>query len=400
MAETLSPTAHLTDVQNAAQWAEQNYPKSRLNIWDEASGSLELHVHVDEYPLASINFVFHDFKPTVMYIFLFLSSKAICMSWKAAPPIFQPLITGPKASVSTAPFRSKAKSSRAVLALPKIAEIYRNIRDRCFPVVNIEDMHTYSGYDEAKRFSINTCDATELVTDYASAQAVEKKLEATQYFNGVIARFGTLEVTKYWDFERRDKSPFGQDWYEQGFKEIRLHLAIARPGSRMKQLTWEEKVLRIEVSVYGKPNQKEAAKRSGWGSYYYQSKKSVYNAKTAPMTWPGPVLLAASLDPEVRARASELCAEAYARFIKALLPAPPEIEDMHTLSGYDEALIARFEKTVDDSEPFSMWNNTDKYVPVASEEDKELLYGVDESVTPFLEVGEILESLTRTHREA
>jgi hypothetical protein len=84
----------------------------------------------------------------------------------------------------------------------------------------------------------------------------------------------------------------------------------------------------------------------------------------------------------------------YREMLDIIFETPVEPEEMHTVTGYDEALIVRLEKTASDSEPFSMWQNTDKYVPVASEEDRELLYGIEESaVEPFLAVGRLLEAL-------
>jgi hypothetical protein len=85
----------------------------------------------------------------------------------------------------------------------------------------------------------------------------------------------------------------------------------------------------------------------------------------------------------------------YQEMLDIIFETPIEPEEMHTLTGYDEALIGRLEKTVSDSEPFSMWQNTDKYVPVASEEDRELLYGIEEgAVEAFLAIGKLMEGVT------
>ena len=207
-----------------------------------------------------------------------------------------------------------------------------------------EKLHTdISGYDEARapKRPGSTIDVNEFLTDYETAKLIEDRLKAQGYFDHPIARYASLDVSKRWDFERRDKSVFGQDWWEQGFKEVSLHLEIEQAGSRMKRIDYHGKVLRIEVMVYGKASPKELAKR-GEGNYfpehYYHRKKAVFDGKAIPENWPGPALLAASLDPEVRARVNELCAEAYAKFIEALVPSIGH-EELHTdIEGYDEAI--------------------------------------------------------------
>jgi hypothetical protein len=216
-----------------------------------------------------------------------------------------------------------------------------------FRSLEAEDLRLLNGYDEARRGTPRATlsdDINELVKDYDSAKAIKGQLDALNYFGSVIARYGSIEAWKNFDFEKRDKSVFGQDWFEQGFKEISLYFVIESSRGKIKSLEFSDKILRIRIMVYGKSG---VSKAENLPSYYWHEKKSYFPAKAIPVSWPGPSLLAASLDPEVRKRASELVGEAYGKFLSGLLPPAPDIETMHTISGWDEARTALPRTTVD-----------------------------------------------------
>src|ERR1700746_1442765 len=69
-------------------------------------------------------------------------------------------------------------------------------------------------FDEARapKRPGETEDISTLIPDYEAAKAIETRLKTGGYFGpyNVIARWGALKVSKYWDFERRDKSAFGR----------------------------------------------------------------------------------------------------------------------------------------------------------------------------------------------
>ena len=242
----------------------------------------------------------------------------------------------------------KGDEKNGAVLLPRMEEDF-------FRSLEAEDLRLLNGYDEArapKRPGATLDDVNEIIKDYNTALDVEIRLKALNYFNWVIARHGTIEARKKFDYEKRDKSVFGQDWWEQGFKEIDLDLSIENSGSRGSR-AYTDKVLRIGIMVYGKASPKELAKR-GEGNYfsthYYHRKKSVFDGKAIPLTWPGPVLLPSSLDPEVRKKASEICAEAYKKFLHGLVPPAPDVEDMHTMRGYDEGKFFTTEELVAEAE--------------------------------------------------
>jgi hypothetical protein len=358
------------------------------------------------------------------------------------------------------------------------------------PPPEMEDMHIMSGYDEAKKKTPpGTFDGTEILRDNEKIKETDDRLTSSNAFDRAFTRpapgwrpgmkpnealWGEITATKTYTDPEKEKT----------FLSARLYMRISRRASVVP-------VLHIETDVYTVYNPEERIKRGRtWG---HQIAKKDFPITAIPRSWPGvnSTLLNPSINPHIQQKVHWLFAETYKAFVNALVPPPPEIEDMHLLSGYDEsfeglskeefldlkrddefyftvpgyekklykvnslvdmsrirssnfrerpgdvelratgpdgkeahfnffqrrqmqralppeiedmhllsgydeALIVRLEKTVDDSEPFSMWSNTDKYVPVGSEEDRELLYGVEESATTieaFLAVGKIMESV-------
>lgn len=166
-----------------------------------------------------------------------------------------------------------------------------------------------------------------------------KHMEASGYWTrgGAYGRVRALVAGKVWGFDWKG-NPITGDYHQISDAPVKYEIRFEVCSDHRSRKHGWGLLLQIVTRVYAPGKFTYNGRTSHCSHSIWNDKKVHFPNSKVPETWPGMVaMIPPSVDPEYRQKANELFAEAYHEFIKELIPAPPEMEDMHTMYNYNES---------------------------------------------------------------